>query len=237
MSEPPELPAHAATANESVQDAGDAAPGHGTLVTRAEAAAIMKTSRTTVRRMEGSVLQPVVGQDGVHRFREEHVRQVVERRVRSVPAQPDTYDGATAATVFALFDEGLNGADVVKRCQLHPLAVSAMHRQWTLLRGGFAVDAETARQIAALRWLRADSPIGSGEELLAALRRTPPRECIDCGTDLAVCCSACARARQRTELERRAAREKAEKEAREHQERLRELDEQLAARLRPPKKL
>jgi hypothetical protein len=96
---------------------------HGSdLMTRAQAAAMANVSVSTVRRWEGTVLPTVVGEDGVHRFRQEHVREIVERRVQSTPAAPDAYDGSTAAAVYALFDEGQNPADVVKRTGLQRVA-------------------------------------------------------------------------------------------------------------------
>lgn len=38
------------------------------LLTRADAAALLHCSISSVRRLEGDVLHPIVGADGVHRF-------------------------------------------------------------------------------------------------------------------------------------------------------------------------
>jgi hypothetical protein len=105
---------------------------HDTLLTRADVAREIGKHVSTVRRLEQkSVLTPVVGRDGVHRFRHDQVRELVEvrERVRSGPAAPDAYDGSTAAAVFELFAQGVEPVDVVVRMKLHPLAVEAIHRK------------------------------------------------------------------------------------------------------------
>ena len=136
----------------------------GKLLKRSEAARLLGVSTATVRRMEGATLTPVLGPDGVHRFHEEHVRELVIHRVRTIPESLDAYDAEEAAAAFDLFDQDVHPVDVVKRTKLHPRAVAAMHREWVSLRGGYVVAGDTARQIAALPWLLGSRPIAAGED-------------------------------------------------------------------------
>src|SRR5260370_5854647 len=143
--------------------------------------------------MEGATLTPVLGPDGVHRFREEHVRELVIHRVRMVPESPDAYDAEEAATAFDLFDQDVHQVDVVKRTKLHPRAVAAMYREWASMRGGYAVTGEIARQLAALPWLLGSRPICRGEDLLKCLRQTAPHVCSRCEPASPELCAQCAK--------------------------------------------
>ncbi len=149
MSDEPSESAHSelgARDNDSPGSAATAAtPAAGKLLKRSEAARLLGVSAATIRRMEGTTLAPVLGPDGVHRFREEHVRELVIHRVRMVPESPDAYDAEEAATALDLFDQDVHPVDVVKRTKLHPRAVAAMHREWVSPRGvtvslGFLVE-------------------------------------------------------------------------------------------------
>jgi hypothetical protein len=237
MRESNENPENCAPAGAHIEASGGLTPAQdGTLLTRAQTAHVLNVSASTVRRMEGTTLRPVVGPDGVHRFHEEHVREVVTKRVRSAPAAPEAYDGATAAAVFEMLDDGVPAADVVKRTKLHPAAVRAMQEEWVTLRGGFTVDAPTARAISALPWLTTGSLFRDGAELLAALRREGPRPCSECSDNRASLCAACAKSAKVHELARRAAQERAERMEREEAQATLEMDKALWARLgRKPK--
>jgi len=186
---------------------------HGSgLMTRAQAAAMANVSVSTVRRWEGTVLPTVVGDDGVHRFRQEHVREIVERRVQTTPAAADAYDGSTAAAVYALFDDGQNPADVVKSTGLHPHAVTAVHEQWASMRGGFFVDGKVACEISSLDGLATGELIRDGVELLRRLRRRPPLECVECCDGVASLYARCAKELKLRELARRSAEEQRRKQ-------------------------
>ncbi len=165
----------------------------GKLLKRSEAARLLGVSTATVRRMEGATLTPVLGPDGVHRFHEEHVRELVIHRVRTIPESLDAYDAEEAAAAFDLFDQDVHPVDVVKRTKLHPRAVAAMHREWVSLRGGYVVAGDTARQIAALPWLLGSRPIAAGEDLLKCLRQTAPHVCSRCEQSSPEVCAACAK--------------------------------------------
>lgn len=201
--EPADLSPCAQSDGAPLNPATAATPAAGKLLKRSEAARLLGVSTATVRRMEGTTLAPVLGPDGVHRFHEEHVRELVIHRVRMVPESPDTYDAEDAATAFDLFDQDVHPVDVVKRTKFHPRAVAAMHREWVSLRGGYVVAGDTARQIAALPWLLGSRPIATGEDLLKCLRQTAPHVCSRCEQSSPEVCAACAKDLSPTEASRK----------------------------------
>ena len=199
------------------------------LMSRAEAAKAFEVSVTTFRRrFEGRLLAPIVGPDGVHYFRQNAVHELVVQRRGA--AAPETYDGETASTVFRLFDEGAHPVEVVQRLRIHPRAVSAMHKEWVSLRGGYVVTGEVARQIASQPWMWGAFPICDGERLLANLRASAPRgACADCGAAVAEVCPACASRMAVKEAERRTAEARGRKEELEHQKRFAEWERDFSA--------
>jgi hypothetical protein len=81
-----------------------APPPNSTLLTRAEAAALLRCSISSIRRLEGSTLHPVVGPHGVHLFDPaELVRVASERSSSAVDASKE---GERDARVFEALDEG-----------------------------------------------------------------------------------------------------------------------------------
>src|SRR5260370_38608461 len=74
------------------------------LLKRREAACLLGVHESTVRRMEKeSVLVPIRGPDGVHRFHEEHLRKlVVQQRARTTPAAPEADAAEPPVAVFTL---------------------------------------------------------------------------------------------------------------------------------------
>ena len=153
------------------------------LVTREQLArAIGKHSRT-IRRWERTRLAPAltVGEDGVHRFDVARVRELVELHERSTPAPPDSFDdGETTAAVFELFAQGVEPVEVVVRMKLPASAVDDLRRRWVVLRGGYVIDRDMAREICAIR----GATILDGKQLLKSLRETLPPTCDGCNADL-----------------------------------------------------
>jgi hypothetical protein len=106
-------------------------------LTRSEVARRLGVSLTTLRRMEGKTLHPVTGPGGVRFFDETEVEavQVTYRRVRARSEQRLEHDdGAAAAEAFELFDQGMHPIEVVKRMQVAPERVIALHGSWTRLK-------------------------------------------------------------------------------------------------------
>ncbi len=91
---------------------GDCRDGEhvATTLTRAEVAAELGVSSSTVRRLEGSELHPVTLDDGKHVFDPEEVRAVARTRARSGTASPR---GELAARACELFREGKGSIDVI----------------------------------------------------------------------------------------------------------------------------
>ncbi len=162
----------------------------GTLVKRREVAKMLGWSESKVRRKEGTLLNPIVAPDGVHRFRAEEVETI--RRVR-VDAQqtPSDFDGPTASRVFALLDEGLHPVEIVKRTSLDPRAVTAIYDEWVSMLGGFAVYERHLIELELLPWLQGAFPMRSADELVVAVRDSTPGECVQCRMNTADFCGPC----------------------------------------------
>jgi hypothetical protein len=224
-----------------------APPGDGHHVTREQLAKVIGRDERTIRRWERTRLAPAlsVGPDGVHRFDVQRVRELIEVRHQSAPRPADAYDGETAATVFALFAEGVEPIDVVMRLKIHPSAVDAMHERFRWLLGAFLVSREHAREISVLL----GTPIVNAAELVARLKDALHRGA-RCGTcrkefvgEREALCASCARdlsveAARKRETQAAAERVKREERRREQREeaaydaRIRELDRDIAERRR-----
>jgi len=119
-----------------------ATPAHaGKLVGRSQAARLLGVSKSTVRRMEGQGLTPVVGPNNTHLFHEEQVQSLIVTR-RSETGSPSRVTGDIAADAFRLLDEGLHPVDVVKRLRLEPDLVEALHLNWSRMRGQLVLSAD-----------------------------------------------------------------------------------------------
>jgi hypothetical protein len=98
----------------SVRAAGDRNEPRGrqgaTLLTRGRAAALLGVSPSTVRRLEGRALRPIVRADGVHVFNAEEVQAVAKSRAASGASLSA---GEVAARACELFRHGKGAVDVV----------------------------------------------------------------------------------------------------------------------------
>ena len=96
-------------------------PDEGTaevLLTRSQAARRVGVSVSTIRRMEGDTLDPVV-LDGRHYFRAADLERM----------RPTT-DGEVAARAFAMFEEGNSVIDAVIALQQPPSVIEPLHKDW-----------------------------------------------------------------------------------------------------------
>ena len=111
----------------------DKTPKRGTspspaLLTRAEAAALLHCSISSVRRLEGDVLHPIVGADGVHRFDPAELARVASHRSsRSVDGSKE---GERDARVFEALEEGKGLREIVTTFRLPADLVSRLHASW-----------------------------------------------------------------------------------------------------------
>jgi hypothetical protein len=181
-------------AKAEIEEESGTPTGAGRMLNRPEAARQLGISESTLRRrIEGSVITPVVGPDGVHRFCEQQVKELIVRRVQLGPPDPAAYDGPTAAAIFALFDEGLTAIEVVKRTQHDPRLVGALRERYASLQGGFFITAYDLNEIEGLTWLDGSFPIQSASELIANLKSSAPDRCDICKKHEPKVCAHCTR--------------------------------------------
>jgi hypothetical protein len=120
----------------------------GKLLGRAAAARLLGVSKTTLRRMEGDAIDPVVGPKNERLFHEEQVQALVmTRRTSTRDARPT---GDVAADAFTLFDQQVHPVEVIKRLRLAPDLVESLHHQWARLRGLLVLLPETTTAICSM---------------------------------------------------------------------------------------
>jgi hypothetical protein len=166
----PETGSDAKTAPSDSVDGGD----NDRLVGRAEAAGVLGVSIATLRRLERTVLRPVVDANGMHRH---SVRRLLDYKAeRANPiAGADDCKGAQAAAAFEHFDRSLGPADVVKLLKVTPNLARELHGDWADLGGGFVVSGEIAARIDRLGPKDDGAPVTNGAELLRLLERPDVR--------------------------------------------------------------
>ncbi len=125
----------------SSYETSSAAAPHGRLLRRAETARLLGVSKSTLRRMEGEQLEPVVGPKNVRLFEEEKVHALVVTRRTS--AGEVRAAGDMAADAFELFDKGVHPVDVVKQLRIAPAVLESLHQHWARLRGLLVLSHET----------------------------------------------------------------------------------------------
>lgn len=173
-----------------------AAVSSGRLLGRAEAARILGVSKSTLRRMEGERLEPVVGPRNVRLFHEEQVQSLVVTR-RSSIGEGRT-PGDVAADAFDLFDRNVHPVDVVKQLRIAPDFIESLHRQWARLRGLLILSSEAATSMRNMLCEGTSAPVPLDETALLAIFRTwiqeqSLRQCEQCRNESAAFCRACAK--------------------------------------------
>jgi hypothetical protein len=106
---------------------GAASPGPA-LLTRAEAAALLRCSISSVRRFEDDALHPIVGPDGVHRFDPAEIARLASSR-SPLPVH-GSKEGERDARVFEAFEEGKGLREIVTTLRLPVDLVSNLHDSW-----------------------------------------------------------------------------------------------------------
>ena len=136
------------------------------LLTRAEAAALLHCSISSIRRLEGDTLHPVVGLDGVHRFDPvDLVRVASERSAITVDASKE---GERDARVFEALEDGKRLREIVTTMRLPVDLATKLHAAWLKMGDGRDMVLSSAR-LAQLRGaLQADlkRPADLVEEVL-----------------------------------------------------------------------
>ncbi|MES1185096.1 MAG: hypothetical protein ABUL60_14885 [Myxococcales bacterium] len=170
-------------------------PADGKLLRRTEAARLLGVSKSTLRRMEGTALTPVVGPRNVHLFQEEEVRAVVVTRRAHLDTQASS--GGIAADAFTLFDAGLHVVDAVKQLRVSPDVIEGLYERWARLRSMLILSAETRSEIATVLMGWDDKSLQTAPDVLAFLKRwmidESCRSCSECRTEMAAFCRTCAK--------------------------------------------
>lgn len=171
---------------------------NGKLLKRTEAARLLGMSVSTLRRREGEVLNPIVGEGGVHLFDEAEVRAVmITMRGKSALAAMGPSSGLIASEVFTLLDEDVHPVEIVKRLRLAPEVVTALRKQWIEMRGGFTVSREQTLEFGGIA--RSGAP-STAVAALASIRRrvetltrmrSGSARCDACYDSTASMCEAC----------------------------------------------
>ncbi|MEY4581493.1 MAG: hypothetical protein RL701_6196 [Pseudomonadota bacterium] len=105
--------------------------------TRQQVAHRLQISVSSVRRLEGTRLQPVQDEAGVWRFEPAEVEELVQdgpvKRRRAPERHRDCQNaGEAAAHVFRLFGAGKSLRDIVVEARQTPERVRELYREWLL---------------------------------------------------------------------------------------------------------
>lgn len=170
-------------------------PVTGRLLRRTEAARLLGVSKSTLRRMEGTSLTPVVGPKNVHLFQEEEVRSVVVTRRARFDSQPGS--GEIAAEAFALFDAGLHVVDVVKQLRAMPDVIESLYATWARLRGMMVLSVEARSELSKTLLGWDDGSLKTETDVIAFVKKwmleESMRRCAQCKNEMACFCRACAK--------------------------------------------
>lgn len=171
----------------------------GRLLTRGQVARRLGMSLSSVRRMEGEHLKPIVDSRGVHYFEETEIQAVFVRVRRAREPHDERADGTLAAAAFTLFRRGADVIAVVKELREAPERIEALFEQWKRFRGALLLDAKSVAAIANA--LSADA-FGDDRALVAAVaafKKDEEPQCILCGRERAYWCRSCAQEAGRAE--------------------------------------
>lgn len=177
----------------------------GKLMKRTDVARRFGLSLSTVRRMEGTALQPIVGARGVRYFVEEHVEAVFIRIRRTRGEATEPVPGPVAAEVLKLFKAGANAIDVVKEFRLAPELVEQLLADWQRLSTTVLLENRDVLQIH--RALRGGA-ISDYASLLAAVaerKHGSTNYCVRCHAEPVLYCRGCAQSVGRNALKEDAA--------------------------------
>ncbi|MCC6877389.1 MAG: hypothetical protein IT378_23995 [Sandaracinaceae bacterium] len=126
------------------------------LVTRTQAAELVGVSRSTIKRLHDQELHPITDDKGQSLYNLEEVERVRIKRTRGwgPPAAPAATaaadDGALAAELFALFDEGKDPVDVVKERRVAPRVAGEAYAIWARWRRRVVLHPETLEKLNQL---------------------------------------------------------------------------------------
>ncbi len=184
----------------------EAARGSGDFLTRRQVARRLGLSLSTVRRMEGAQLHPIVNERGVRYFEATEIQAVFIRVRRSRKPESENADGTLAAAAFTLFQSGADVVAVVKELRESPQSIEALFEHWKRLRGTVLLDAESLRALANHLTVAALPDENAIVAAVAEFKKTTELQCILCEQGPARLCRNCAQETGRADLQEREAR-------------------------------
>jgi hypothetical protein len=177
------------------------AGGSGRVLTRADVARRLGMSLSSVRRMEGKVLNPVVGARGVRYFAETEIEAVFIRICQTHKLDTARMDGIWGAEAFALFRDGADPIEAVKRLEIGPDRAERLFRHWRRFGEAMVLDRTALARIEAA--LSRFKPIEDEHALILAIfdfKRGSSSHCVLCHESHARLCQICAREAARAAL-------------------------------------
>jgi hypothetical protein len=178
----------------------------GKRLTRGQVAQRLGLSLSTVRRMEGVQLNPIIGERGVHYFEETEIRTVLVRVRRTRMRDDEQADGMLAAAAFALFRDGSDVVGVVAELRENPDRIEKLYEHWKRLRGTVLLDAASlvgiARDLGASKFANEDALLTA----VAEFKKETGQQCVLCEREPAYWCRSCAQEVGRAEARERESR-------------------------------
>jgi hypothetical protein len=183
-----------------------AAGSAGKLLTRGQVARRLGLSLSSVRRMEGVQLKPIVGERGVRYFEETEIQTVLVRVRRTRVPGDERADGTLAAAAFALFRNGADVVAVVAELRETPAKIEELFEHWKRLRGTVLLD---AKSLAVLAGALGAANLTDESGLLSAVtefKKSTGQQCVLCEREPAYWCRSCAQEAGRADAREREAR-------------------------------
>jgi hypothetical protein len=176
------------------------------LLTRGQVARRLGLSLSTVRRMEGVQLKPIVGDRGVRYFEETEIQTVLVRVRRTRMPGDERADGTLGAAAFTRFRNGADVVAVVTELREPPEKIERLFADWKRLRRTILLDAKSLAVLAAELDV---SDLTDEQAVLSAVaefKKAAEPQCLLCEGEPAYWCRNCAQEVGQAEIREREAR-------------------------------
>jgi hypothetical protein len=178
----------------------------GKLLTRGEVARRLGLSLSTVRRMEGVQLKPIVGERGVRYFEETEIQAVLVRVRRTRVPVDEGANGALAAAAFTLFRKGADVIAVVTELREPPERIEGLFEHWKRLKETVLIDAKSLAALAADLGVTTLADENAILSAVAEFKSNIGQQCVLCEREPAYWCRSCAQEAGRADARERDAR-------------------------------
>jgi len=126
---------------------------------------MLRCSISSVRRLEGDVLHPIVGADGVHRFAPTELARVASHRL----ARPveGSKEGERDAQVFEALEEGKGLREIVTTLRLPADLAARLHASWLKMgsQQDMILSSERLRQLRSALHMDVKRPVDLVDEV------------------------------------------------------------------------